>query len=122
MRSTQLQPSYPSRITYTVFSIPSFLCGPARESVLEDVFNKKSFLAHVFLIGLVPFIVSFVTYQIHNANKSLFESIMPVSIGGVMKEFAPKIHDYGRRESAPGKEEFILKFHSAKEIKCALKL
>lgn len=40
---------------------------------------KKAIL-YGFLIWLIPFIVAFIIYPIHESNRPLFESIMPIAI------------------------------------------
>jgi galactitol-specific phosphotransferase system IIC component len=41
--------------------------------------NKKVWL-YGFLLWLIPFVVAFLIYPIHESNRPLFESIMPVTI------------------------------------------
>ena len=40
---------------------------------------KKAIL-YGFLIWLIPFVVAFIIFPIHDSNRPLFESIMPVAI------------------------------------------
>ncbi|UCG69630.1 MAG: hypothetical protein JSV09_00990 [Thermoplasmata archaeon] len=48
----------------------------------------KSILLYGFLIWLIPFIVSIVIFPIHDSNRVLFESIMPVTITIVVLFFS----------------------------------
>ena len=49
--------------------------------------NKK-ILFYGFMIWLIPFITAFILYPIHESNRPLFESIMPVTITLVTVSFS----------------------------------
>ncbi len=48
----------------------------------------KAILLYGFLIWLIPFIVSILIFPIHDSNRALFESIMPVTITIVVLFFS----------------------------------
>ena len=48
----------------------------------------KAVLLYGFLIWLIPFIVSVLIFPIHDSNRALFESIMPVTITIVVLLFS----------------------------------
>ena len=42
--------------------------------------STKKAILYGFLIWLIPFVVAFIIYPIHESNRPLFESIMPVVV------------------------------------------
>ena len=50
--------------------------------------STKAVLLYGFLIWLIPFIVSVLIFPIHDSNRALFESIMPVTITIVVLFFS----------------------------------
>lgn len=50
--------------------------------------SMKKVLLYGFLVWLIPFIVSFLIFPLKSSNRALWESIMPIVIGGTTVTFA----------------------------------
>ncbi len=66
----------------------------------------KKALLYGFLIWLIPFVVAFMIFPIHESNRPLFESIMPVTITVAVVVFS--ILYFRKTEQAFLKEGLLL--------------